>query len=100
MKLWKCQNSTATATCFNQSYIDSYLSNEQLNFVFVNNMFDLDNYDDPISPFIDDQLFFPLRAQTQKKVNLFVSESKASLEDSFFQLGQSTDRNFHMVNTL
>lgn len=50
-------------------------------------MFDLENFVDPITKFLDDQLFFDLSRTMQKKANFYVSNSKASLEDSFFQLG-------------
>ena len=50
-------------------------------------MFNLTNFVDPVQRFLDDSLFFDLSRTLQKKANFYVSNSKASLEDAFFQLG-------------
>ena len=42
----------------NQTYIDTYLGAETFNFAFINNMFDLEDYVEPIQRYLDDQLFF------------------------------------------
>jgi hypothetical protein len=40
--------------------IDSFFDNKTFNFAFVNTLFAADNYKQPLQPFIDDQLFFPI----------------------------------------
>ncbi len=44
-------------------------------------MFALDDYEQPIKKFVDDQLFFELDSKLIKKANFFVQMSEASLED-------------------
>lgn len=46
-------------------------------------MFALDDYEQPIQPFIDDQLFFELDPHVSKRANFFISLSEASLADDF-----------------
>ena len=52
IKLYKCQNFTNGTTtsgsalsCFNQSYIDSFLNTMTLSFAYTNSMFDTENYE-------------------------------------------------------
>lgn len=74
LKLWKCQNLTAPkgVVCKNQTFIDNYFNGETFSFAFVNSMFALDNYIQPIKYFIDDSLFFELDSKTAKKANFYV----------------------------
>lgn len=56
VKLWKCQNQTATSTvgvrpsvtCKDKATIDSFFNRDTFSFAFINTMFVLDNYDQPI----------------------------------------------------
>lgn len=99
MKLWKCRNFTngelfeksfpVNITCKDQATIDNYFRSETLSIAFTNNLFAIDNYEQPIQPFIDDQLFFELDPDISKRANFFIQSQTASLEDDILQLGQS-----------
>lgn len=78
IKLWKCLNTTKVGTpyenvtCKNKTAIDSYFQSEQFSFAFVNSLFLVDNYVDPILHYIDDSLFFELDPTKIKKANFFI----------------------------
>lgn len=74
LKLWKCKNSTTPGSpvCLSTAAIDDYLRVETFSMAFINTMFVSDNYDEPLKPFIDDQLFFDLDPRVIKKANFFV----------------------------
>ena len=79
IKLWKCQNSSSSAKCQNQTAIDNYINNQTLSFAFVNSLFDSTNFGNPVEFFIDDSLFFNLDASKSKYANFYVQLSEASL---------------------
>lgn len=105
LKLWKCQNSTNNNTigvkagviCKDQKTIDEMIGNQTFNFAFINTMFAQDNFEEPLQPFIDDQLFFEVDPKLSKKANFYIQSQTASLEDDLIQLGQSKDLEFHQV---
>jgi hypothetical protein len=43
-----------------------------MSFAFVNNIFQFDNFKDPIRPFIDDSLFFEIDTRIRKNANFYV----------------------------
>jgi len=88
LKLYKCYNSSATDTCKPQEEIDEYFRDHEIQFAFINTLFDFNDYTSPIKRFIDDSLFWELEPQRVKKANFFVKQSEAELEDDFIQLGQ------------
>ncbi|CDW73064.1 UNKNOWN [Stylonychia lemnae] len=102
VKLQKCIDppNATKKKCFNQTYIDSYLDKQFFNFVFVNNYFDLTNFEKGkfIKPFIDDSLFFEIEAKRMKKANFYIQAQEAELEDDLIQFGQSHQLNFHQVS--
>ena len=59
-------------TCKSPKEIDDYFREEMFNFAFINNYFASDDFEDPIKPFIDDQLFFELDPTVTKKANFFI----------------------------
>eukprot|EP00347_Sterkiella_histriomuscorum_P023730 403333580 len=104
VKLWKCQNATmkannSTVICKNSSTIDNYFDKETFNFAFINNFFDLTefNHEEMIKPFIDDSLFFELESKRIKKANFYIQSQEAELEDDLIQFGQSRVVEFHQV---
>ena len=101
LKLWKCRNDSAEkpkgVVCKDKNAIDNYFKDETFNFAFVNSMFQQDNFTDPISYFIDDQVFFEIDPSTSKKANFYVQEQTAQLEDDIIQLGQSKQLTFYQV---
>ncbi|TNV82719.1 hypothetical protein FGO68_gene2428 [Halteria grandinella] len=108
IKLWKCQNSTNNNTvgvrpgvvCQSQTAIDNYFRKQTFNFAFINNQFTTDDYEKPVHPFIDDQLFFEIDPSVSKKANFYIQNAEASLEDTLLQLGWSNDINFHQVSNV
>lgn len=58
IKLWKCQNQTGSAStapgvtpgviCKDKKTIDDYFKKESFNFAFINTMFALDNFEEPL----------------------------------------------------
>ncbi|TNV83530.1 hypothetical protein FGO68_gene1497 [Halteria grandinella] len=108
IKLWKCQNSTNNNTvgvspgvvCQSQTAIDNYFRKQTFNFAFINNQFTTDDYEKPVHPFIDDQLFFEIDPSISKKANFYVQNAEASLEDTLLQLGWSNDINFHQIQNV
>ncbi|TNV82700.1 hypothetical protein FGO68_gene10121 [Halteria grandinella] len=97
IQLKKCRNGTKGISCKSRQVIDDYFRNEKFNFAFTNTMFVLDNYQDTIQTFIDDQLFFQIDPNVCKKANFFVQEQFASLEDDIIQIGQNKQITFHQV---
>lgn len=107
IKLWKCINNTngtsnSGAKCKDKATIDAYFEKETFNFAFVNNFFDLTDFEDgkQIKPFIDDSLFFELEASKIKKANFYIQSQEAELEDDLIQFGQSTMIEFHQVTNI
>jgi hypothetical protein len=92
LKLWKCQNATGNKSvgvqpgvvCKDQKTIDDYLSKSTFNFAFINNQFTVDDYEQPVNPYIDDQLFFEIDPKVAKKANFYIQNAEASLEDNLF----------------
>ena len=76
LKLWKCRNDSAEkpkgVVCKDKNAIENYFKDETFNFAFVNSMFQQDSFTDPISYFIDDQVFFEIDPSTSKKANFYV----------------------------
>ena len=76
LKLWKCKNGSADlppgTVCRDRQTIDNYFKDETFSFAFVNKMFALENYDQTITTFIDDQLFFELDPTISKRANFFI----------------------------
>lgn len=83
LKLWRCQNKSASnptnigvpptgQTCFDKAAIDEYFKSETFSFAFSNTMFVADDFEQPLQPFIDDQLFFELDPRVTKKANFFI----------------------------
>mmetsp|Transcript_3315 Transcript_3315/g.3293 ORF Transcript_3315/g.3293 Transcript_3315/m.3293 type:complete len:167 (+) Transcript_3315:154-654(+) len=58
IKLKKCVNGTSEVVCQSSEEIDKFFNGDQFSFAFINSLFELDGYQDPISYFIDDGLFF------------------------------------------
>ena len=52
--------------------IDAYLRNETFSMPFINSLFALDDFENPVQPYIDDSLFFELDTTKIKKANLFI----------------------------
>ena len=108
IKLWKCQNSTSKTkaeapgvrpgvVCEDRNTIDEYFRKEKFSFAFINTMFALDDFENPLQPFIDDQLFFELDPTVSKRANFFIQKQVATLEDDIMQIGQSEELEFHQV---
>ncbi|CDW83128.1 UNKNOWN [Stylonychia lemnae] len=99
IKLWKCKD-TPQLKCYNQTTINKYLDYETFNFAFINNYFDLTNFESggQIRPFIDDQLFFEVESSRVKKTNFYIQSQEAELEDDLIQFGQSESISFHQVS--
>jgi hypothetical protein len=78
IKLWKCNNLTKAENgynnvkCKNKTEIDNYFRDEAFNFAFVNSIFDVSGFEQPVQQFIDDSLFFELDPNVSKKANFFV----------------------------
>lgn len=56
--------------------------------------FDFTDYQTPIKSFLNSQYFYELEAQRVKKVNFYVMKSQVTLQDDYFQLGQSNSFTF------
>ena len=67
---------------------------------FVNAFFDFQNYDKPISQFLDDSVFFHIEPDREKKANLYVMNCVVELEDNLFQLGQQVDDRFSQIDNV
>jgi len=87
LKLFKCFNGTEGGTCRPQEEIDEFFQNNEMQFAFINTLFDFNDYTSPIKRFIDDSLFWELEPTRVKKANFFVKQSEAELEDDLLQLG-------------
>ncbi len=76
LKLWKCKNGSSDlppgTVCKDQKTIDDYFRDETFSFAFVNQMFALEDYQNPITYFIDDQLFFELDPTISKRANFYI----------------------------
>ena len=104
LKLWKCKNDTDDlpkgTVCKNQKTIDEYFKDETFSFAFVNQMFALENYDQPIFSFIDDQLFFELDPTVSKRANFFIQRQVYELEDTLVQLGQKVEDEYFQITNI
>lgn len=96
IRLRKCSSIQGT-TCLPEEDIKNYFAKEQLSVIYLSNRFEPDNQVDQIVSHIDDGLSMSLRAGTMKKASLLLSKSEATIEDSFIQLGQATERVFDTV---
>lgn len=67
--------------------------------VVVNSYLDFTDYNDPIKHYVDDIHFFEIEHDRHKKANVFVMKGEVDLEDSLFQVGNSRQGNFAMVET-
>jgi hypothetical protein len=67
--------------------IDDYLRTSTVNFAFINTVFAIDDFDSPLQPFIDDQMFFDINPKNSKRANFYVQDQKAELEDGYFSIG-------------
>lgn len=72
LKLFKCQNSTNSTVCKSNTAIDNYFTDEVFSFSFINTMFAIDDFNEPVKNFIDVQLFFNIDPNVSKRANLFV----------------------------
>ena len=72
-----CYTKDDISNCKNDSYIDEYLKDKILNFYFINNIFDGENFKEPIYSFLDEKFYYPASFK-YTKVTLFFKHIKVS----------------------
>ena len=72
-----CYTKDDISNCKNDSYIDEYLKDKILNFYFINNLFDGENYKKPLFPYLDEKFYYPTSLKFTK-VTLFFKQIKIS----------------------
>jgi hypothetical protein len=79
VKLLKCIPSNSIVPCKNASQIDAFFNPKMFSLAFVNSFFDFQDYNKPISQFIDDSIFFHLETDREKKANIYVMNCEVGL---------------------
>jgi hypothetical protein len=62
-----------------------------------NSYFDMNNYTQPASIYLDGQFFWDMMPGFRKKTDIFVKRNSAELSDDFIQLGQNKEIEFYQI---
>lgn len=68
--------------------------------MFANQFFDISSYDDPVTEFLDDSLFFMLDPTVSKRANFLVQESKITLQDDVWIGRTTTNSSYASVSNI
>ena len=87
-KISACVNSS-NLTCARQEDIDGIFKAQknQINFqlYFVNNMINVNNYENPVTTFLDDRIYTTINRKLYKGYNFYFTKNKIFNDDSFLQ---------------
>ena len=78
-----CYLKNDKSNCQNETYINKYLNDKILSFYFINNLFNGENYNKPISPYLDEKFFYPASLK-YTEVTLYFNHLKVSNNKNFF----------------
>ena len=84
IKLSKCQNSTEI-TCFSDEKIDTVFNDigrVYLNVYFSNNIISANDFQDPVSSFLDDRIYVLIDRNSYKEKNVFFNQNKILTDSS------------------
>ncbi len=79
--------------------IDRFFDRETLSFVYVNQLFQFDNFTHPLTSYLDDTMFFKLDSKTSKSANFFVQRSIMNCIDDIW-LGKNVTKSFPSVSNI
>ena len=80
-----CYTKDDISNCKNETYIDKYLKDKILNFYFINNLFDGENYKEPTFQYLDEKFFYPT-SDTYTKITSFFKHIKISNSKNIFNI--------------
>ena len=78
-----CYLKKDNSDCQNEVFIDKYLKDKILNFYFINNLFDGENYKEPAFQYLDEKFYYPSSSK-YTKVTLFFKHIKISNNNNIF----------------
>ena len=78
-----CYFKNDNSTCQNQVYINEYLMDKILSFYFINNLFDGENYKNPVLPYLEEKIFYPSSLK-YTEVTLYFKHLKVSNNKNIF----------------
>ena len=84
IKLSKCQNSTEI-TCFSDQKIDTVfneIGRVYLNVYFSNNIISANDFNEPVSSFLDDRIYVMIDRNSYKEKNVFFNQNKILTDTS------------------
>ena len=97
IKFYKWDNSTSSVTCQTPDDINTMLSEAQIQVTIQNAYFDIENYDNPVQYFLDDNYFWDLLPNFRKKSDLFVREGHSEIQDNFIQFFNEKELDYYAI---